>query len=128
MSRYYARGDRTPWKPSNGVSRRFSLQVAFSGAESGLASGIEPMAADEFPISPGEFGSLADALLARHRGTSHAVMTALSEGFVSAVLVPPIAPRARTALTPPRPPRHRAGGRVPGTRSSERGRPVRPAP
>ncbi len=46
-----------------------------------------PGSADECQIDPLAFKEFVDALLAWHRGTSHAVMVALSEGFVATVLV-----------------------------------------
>lgn len=45
------------------------------------------MQADECQIDPSAFKAFVDALLAWHRGMSHAVMAALSEGFVATVLV-----------------------------------------
>ncbi|MFH8572181.1 DUF6086 family protein [Streptomyces sp. NPDC017993] len=45
------------------------------------------------PDRPTSFKAFADALPARHRGASHAVLAALTEGFV--VTVPVLAERAR---------------------------------
>ncbi|MFF4298493.1 DUF6086 family protein [Streptomyces vinaceus] len=45
------------------------------------------MQGDECQIDPLMFKAFVDALLAWHRRTSHAVMAALSEGFVATVLV-----------------------------------------
>ncbi|MFE1785688.1 DUF6086 family protein [Streptomyces sp. NPDC059506] len=87
MSQYYDMGEETLWNPSNGVSRLFLRQVAVFEAELGLASGIGPMENDESRIDPVAFGSFVDALLAWHRRTSHTIVSALSEGFVSTVLV-----------------------------------------
>ncbi|MER5407210.1 DUF6086 family protein [Streptomyces sp. NPDC002769] len=87
MSQYYALGGRTLWNPSNGASRLFLRQVALFEAELGLPSGIGPMESDECQIAPVAFKAFVDALSARHRRTTHAVMIALSEGFVSTVLV-----------------------------------------
>ncbi|WP_405918142.1 DUF6086 family protein [Streptomyces sp. NBC_00728] len=87
MSQYYAMGDETLRNPSNWASRLFMSQVSVYQAELGLPSGIGPMRADECRIDPHEFKAFVDALLAWHRGTSHAVMAALSEGFVATVLV-----------------------------------------
>ncbi|MFJ5272659.1 DUF6086 family protein [Streptomyces sp. NPDC088358] len=87
MSQYYALGGQTLWNPSNGASRLFLRQVALFETELGLPSGIGPMESDECQIAPVAFKAFADALLARHRRTTHAVMIALSEGFVSTVLV-----------------------------------------
>ncbi|GAB7028768.1 DUF6086 family protein [Streptomyces sp. NPDC021749] len=87
MSQYYDMGDQTLWNPSNGASRLFLGQVSVYQAELGLPSGIGPMQADECHIDPLVFKEFVDALLAWHRETSHAVMAALSEGFVATVLV-----------------------------------------
>ncbi|MFD8418041.1 DUF6086 family protein [Streptomyces sp. NPDC059466] len=87
MSQYYDMGGRTLWNPSNGASRLFLRQVALFEAELGMPSGIGPMEADESEIAPVAFKAFADALLARHRATTHGVMIALSEGFVCTVLV-----------------------------------------
>ncbi|MGW8329861.1 DUF6086 family protein [Streptomyces sp. NPDC055897] len=87
MSQYYDIGDQTLWNPSNGASRLFMSQVSVYQAELGLPSGIGPMQADECQIDPVVFKEFADALLAWHRRTTHAVMAALSEGFVAAILV-----------------------------------------
>ncbi|MFJ9643642.1 DUF6086 family protein [Streptomyces sp. NPDC101206] len=87
MSQYYDVGDQTLWNPSNGASRLFMSQVRVYQAELGLPSGIGPMQGDECQIDPLVFKAFVDALLAWHRRTSHAVMAALSEGFVATVLV-----------------------------------------
>ncbi|KQV16571.1 MULTISPECIES: DUF6086 family protein [unclassified Kitasatospora] len=87
MSQYYDIGDETLWNPSNGASRLFMTQVSVYQAELGLPSGIGPMQADECQIDPIVFKEFVDALLVWHRRTSHAVMVALSEGFVATVLV-----------------------------------------
>ncbi|MFE0511103.1 DUF6086 family protein [Streptomyces sp. NPDC058964] len=96
MSQYFDMGDETLWNPSNGASRLFQRQVAAFEAELGIPSGIGPMENDECQIDPVVFGTFADALLAQHRRTSHAVMLALSEGFTTAVLV--LAERAGTRI------------------------------
>ncbi|MFI0156769.1 DUF6086 family protein [Streptomyces lydicus] len=87
MSQYYDMGDQTLWNPSNGTSRLFLSQVNVYQAEVGLPSGIGPMKADECQIDPTLFTAFVHALLAWHRRTSHAVMAALSEGFIATVLV-----------------------------------------
>ena len=87
MSQFFLMGDQTLWNPSNGASRLFRRQVAVFETELGLPSGLGPMREDECRIDPDAFEVFVDALLARHRGTSHAVMIALSEGFVATVLV-----------------------------------------
>ncbi|WP_167150925.1 DUF6086 family protein [Streptomyces sp. MBT27] len=87
MSQYYDMGDQTLWNPSNGASWLFMSQVSVYQAELGLPSGIGPMQADECQIDPLVFKEFVDAMLAWHRRTSHAVIVALSEGFVATVLV-----------------------------------------
>ncbi|MFJ8659353.1 DUF6086 family protein [Streptomyces sp. NPDC093795] len=87
MSQYHDMGDQTLWNPSNGASRLFMSQVSVYQAELGMPSGIGPMRADECQIDPRMFKEFVDALLAWHRRTSHAVMAALSEGFVATMLV-----------------------------------------
>lgn len=87
LSQYFDVGDETVWNPSNGASRLFRRQVAAFEAELGLASGIGPMENDECRIDPAVFEIFVNALLARHRRTSHAVVLALSEGFTATVLV-----------------------------------------
>ncbi|MFE9435402.1 DUF6086 family protein [Streptomyces sp. NPDC006640] len=87
MSQYFDIGDETLWNPSNGTSRMFQRQVAVFEAELELPSGIGPMENDECQISPETFEAFVNALLARHRRTSHAIWLALSEGFTATVLV-----------------------------------------
>ncbi|MFJ1756988.1 DUF6086 family protein [Kitasatospora sp. NPDC088134] len=86
MSQYYELGGETLWNPSNGASRLFLRQVAVFEEELGLPSGIGPMEADECRIDPVAFGVFARALLARQRQIRHAVMRALTEGFLLTVL------------------------------------------
>ncbi|MFF4954995.1 DUF6086 family protein [Streptomyces chattanoogensis] len=87
MSQYYDMGEQTLWNPSSGASRLFMSQLSVYEAELGLPSGIGPMQADECQIDPVMFKAFVHALLAWHWRTSHAVMAALSEGFVATVLV-----------------------------------------
>ncbi|WP_030746452.1 DUF6086 family protein [Streptomyces sp. NRRL F-5135] len=96
MSQYFDVGDETLWNPSNGASRMFQRHVALFEAELALLSGIGPMENDECQIDPVTFGTFVNALLAQHRRTGHAVLLALSEGFVATVLV--LAERAGTKL------------------------------
>ncbi|MEU4180582.1 DUF6086 family protein [Streptomyces sp. NPDC026589] len=86
VSQYYKMGHRTLWNPSSGASRLFTRQVALYQAELGLTSGIGPMEADECQIDPTVFAAFANALLAWHAETRHAVMATLSAGFVATVL------------------------------------------
>ncbi|MFD9408102.1 DUF6086 family protein [Streptomyces sp. NPDC059989] len=87
MSQYFDIGDETLWNPSNGAARMFCRHVAVFEADLELPSGIGPMENDECQIDPATFETFVNALLARHRRTSHAIMLALSEGFVATVLV-----------------------------------------
>lgn len=87
MSQYFDLGEETLWNPSNGASRLFQRQVALFEEELALPSGIAPMEMDECQIDPVVFGTFVDALLARHRRTSHAIIIALSEGFTATALV-----------------------------------------
>ncbi|WP_327253331.1 DUF6086 family protein [Streptomyces sp. NBC_01244] len=87
MSQYYDLGEESLWNPSNGAARLFHRQVALFEAELGVPSGIGPMENDECQINPGALGPFAEALITRHGLTGHAVIRALSEGFVATVLV-----------------------------------------
>ncbi|WP_327306194.1 DUF6086 family protein [Streptomyces sp. NBC_01298] len=87
MSQYYDLGDETLWNPSNGAARLFHRQVAVFEAELGLPSGIGPMENDECQIDPAVLGVFTEALVVRHGQTGHAIIRALSEGFVATVLV-----------------------------------------
>ncbi|MFF1411409.1 DUF6086 family protein [Streptomyces sp. NPDC058289] len=87
MSQYYDLGDETLWNPSNGAARLFHRQVALFEAELGLPSGIGPMENDECQIDPAALGVFTEALVARHGHAGHAVIRALSGGFVATVLV-----------------------------------------
>lgn len=101
MSQYFEMGDETLWNPSTGASRLFLRQVAVFEAELGLPSGFGPMVDDECRIDPAAFETFANALLARHRRTDHAVVSALSEGFTTTVVV--LAQRAEIELDWARP-------------------------
>ncbi|WP_406430047.1 DUF6086 family protein [Streptomyces sp. NBC_00631] len=87
LSQYFDIGDETVWNPSNGASRLFRRQVSVFEAELELSSGIGPMENDECQIDPAVFEIFVNALLVRHRRTSHAIVLALSEGFTATVLV-----------------------------------------
>src|SRR4051812_40421513 len=87
MSQYFDMGDQTLWNPSNGASRLFLRQLAVFEAELELPSGIGPMEADECQVDPVIFEVFVNALLVQHRRTQHAIMLALSEGFIATVLV-----------------------------------------
>ncbi|MGA4837982.1 DUF6086 family protein [Streptomyces sp. G45] len=86
MSQYFDLGDETLWNPSSGAARLFLRQVRVFEAELGLPSGFGPMEEDECRIDADAFAAFVDALLARHHRTHHAVVLALSEGFVATVL------------------------------------------
>ncbi|WP_037605976.1 DUF6086 family protein [Streptacidiphilus rugosus] len=107
MSQYFELGGQTLWNPSNGVARMFLRQVAVFETELGLPSGIGEMRDDECQIDPAAYAAFVDSLLARHVRTTHAVLIALSEGFVTTVLV--LAERA--GIEPGRPDGGAAGVR-----------------
>jgi hypothetical protein len=87
VSQYYEMGGITLWNPSNGASSLFLRQVALFEEEVGLPSGIGPMEADGAQVSPASFGTFVSALLAWRARTDHAVVQALSDGFIAACLV-----------------------------------------
>ncbi|MFC1407516.1 MULTISPECIES: DUF6086 family protein [Streptacidiphilus] len=99
MSQYFDLGERTLWNPSNGATGLFLRQVSVFEAELGLPSGIGPMSEDECQIDPATLKLFVEALLERHRRTGHAVVIALSEGFLATVIV--LAERADIKLTWP---------------------------
>lgn len=101
MSQIYQVGEESVWNPSNGAARLFHRQVALFEAELGLPSGIGPLENDECLIDPSVLGPFAEALVARHGHTGHAVIRALSEGFVATVLV--LAERAGAQVRMPDP-------------------------
>lgn len=93
MSQFFDLGDETLWNPSNGAARLFLRQVAVFEAELGMPSGVGPMENDECQVEPAVLEVFANALLARHRQTSHAIIWALSVGFTATLLA--LAERAR---------------------------------
>ena len=95
VSQYYEFGDVTLWNPSNGASRLFLRQLALFEEEIGLSSGIGPMESDEAQVSPEVFDVFVNALLAWRGRSGHAVMAALSDGFIATLLV--LAERAGVA-------------------------------
>ncbi|GFE12633.1 hypothetical protein Sgleb_06800 [Streptomyces glebosus] len=87
MSQYFGMGEETLWNPSNGAARLFLRQIAVFEAELGLPSGVGPMENDECQVDPVALGAFANALLAQHQRTRHAIVLALSEGFLATLLV-----------------------------------------
>ncbi|MGW5259188.1 DUF6086 family protein [Streptomyces sp. NPDC004012] len=87
MSQYFALGEHTLWNPSHGAARMFLRQVFVFEAELGLPSGIGPMQDDECQIDPVALGTFVATLLQQHVRTNHAVLMALSEGFIATMLV-----------------------------------------
>ncbi|MFD3510245.1 DUF6086 family protein [Nocardia sp. NPDC058666] len=87
MSQYYELGTVTLWNPSNGASRLFLRQVRLFEEELGLPSGIGPMEADECQITVGLLANFLDVLLVRRASTHHAVIQALSDGFIATMIV-----------------------------------------
>lgn len=96
MSQYYHLDDVTLWNPSQGVSGVFIAQVRLFEAQIGVDSGIGPMEADESPISLELFEEFVSALLAWRVRTNHAIVVALSDGFIATCLV--LAERAGARL------------------------------
>ena len=99
MSQYFDLGEQTLWNPSNGAARLFLRQVSVFEDELGVPSGIGPMRDNECQIDPVDLKTFVDALLEQHLSTDHAVVIALSEGFVASMLV--LAERAGIQLTWP---------------------------
>ncbi|RAG81656.1 hypothetical protein DN069_31705 [Streptacidiphilus pinicola] len=99
MSQYFDLGEQTLWNPSNGAARLFLRQVSVFEAELGWPSGLGEMREDECQIDPAALKAFVEALLEQHLRTSHAVMIALSEGFVATMLV--LAERAGIELAWP---------------------------
>jgi hypothetical protein len=87
VSQYYQLGEMTLWNPSMGASKLFLRQVRLFEAELGLPSGIGPMEADEAQISCELLETFVAALLQWRGRTHHAVIAALSDGFVATLLV-----------------------------------------
>jgi hypothetical protein len=87
VSQYYRLGHMTLWNPSMGASRLFLRHVGLLEAELGLPSGIGPMEADEAQVSPEPLETFVAALLEWRGRTNHAVITALSDGFIATLLV-----------------------------------------
>ncbi|MEU6373445.1 DUF6086 family protein [Streptomyces sp. NPDC046909] len=87
MSQYFELDGETLWNPSNGAARLFLAQVRVYEEEVGVPSGFGPMENDECQVDPAALAPFADALIALHDRTRHAVVDALSEGFVATVLV-----------------------------------------
>ncbi|WTO37221.1 DUF6086 family protein [Streptomyces achromogenes] len=87
MSMYFDIGDETLWNPSNGAGRLFLRQVEVFEAELKLPSGIGPGKyagdPDTLAVDPAVYAEFARGLVAWHCRTGHAVITALSEGFVA---------------------------------------------
>ncbi|MFI6034251.1 DUF6086 family protein [Streptomyces sp. NPDC051315] len=102
MSQYYEVDGETLWNPSQGASRLFLAHVRVHEEWLGVPSGLGPMEWDECQIDVAVFTTFVNALLERHSRTRHAVVNALSDGFVATVLA--LAARAGIDVRPPRPP------------------------
>ncbi|MGW8699689.1 DUF6086 family protein [Streptomyces eurythermus] len=105
MSMYFDIGDETLWNPSNGAGRLFLRQVGVFEAELGLPSGIgqgkywgDP---DTLEVDPAVFAEFVRGLVAWHCRTGHAVISALSEGFVATAIA--LARRAGIDVEMPEP-------------------------
>ncbi|WP_406498405.1 DUF6086 family protein [Streptomyces sp. NBC_01604] len=105
MSMYFDIGDETLWNPSNGAGRLFLRQVEVFEAELNLPSGIgqgkywgDP---DTLEVDPAVYAEFARGLVAWHCRTGHAVILALSEGFVATAVA--LARRAGIEVEMPEP-------------------------
>ncbi|MEV4158369.1 DUF6086 family protein [Nocardia salmonicida] len=92
MSQYYELNGTTLWNPSNGASRLFLNQVGFFEEELGVSSGIGPMDSGACEVTPVVLEVFLATALAWRSRTGHAVVQALSDGFLATLLV--IAERA----------------------------------
>lgn len=92
MSQYYEMDGTTLWNPSNGASRLFLNQAGFFEEELGVPSGIGPMESDVCEVTPVVLEVFLATVLAWRGRTDHAVVQALSDGFLATLLV--IAERA----------------------------------
>ncbi|MFD3459110.1 DUF6086 family protein [Nocardia fluminea] len=87
MSQYYEMDGTTLWNPSNGASRLFLNQAGFFEEELGVPSGIGPMESDVCEVTPVVLEVFLETVLAWRGCTDHAVVQALSDGFLAALLV-----------------------------------------
>ncbi|MFD3704675.1 DUF6086 family protein [Nocardia sp. NPDC058658] len=87
MSQYYDVDNQTLWNPSNTASKLFLYQVRLFEEELDLQSGIGPMKSDESRVAPVVLEQFVNALLAWRERTNHAVIQALTDGFVATMLV-----------------------------------------
>lgn len=92
MSQYFELDGTTLWNPSNGASRLFLNQVGFFEEELGVSSGIGPMESDVCEVTPVVLEVFLATVVAWRGRTGHAVVQALSDGFLATLLV--IAERA----------------------------------
>ncbi|TCJ97346.1 DUF6086 family protein [Nocardia alba] len=97
MSQYYELNGITLWNPSNGASRLFSSHVRFFEGELGISSGIGRMESDVCEVDPVVLEMFLSTVLAWRRRTGHAVVQALSDGFLATLLV--IARRAGITMS-----------------------------
>ncbi|MFD9549791.1 DUF6086 family protein [Nocardia salmonicida] len=98
MSQYYELNGTTLWNPSNGASRLFLNQVGFFEEELGVSSGIGPMESDACEVTPAVLEVFLATVLAWRGRSGHAVVQALSDGFLATLLV--IAERAGVTMPP----------------------------
>ncbi|MFE5474144.1 DUF6086 family protein [Nocardia sp. NPDC056541] len=87
MSQYYEMDGTTLWNPSNGVSRLFLNHVGFFEEELGVPSGIGPMESDVCEVTPVVLEVFLATVLAWRGRTDHAVVQALSDGFLATLLI-----------------------------------------
>jgi len=114
MSTYFDMGDETLWNPSSGAGRLFLRQVEVFEAELGLPSGIGqgkyPGDPDTLEVDPAVYAEFACRLVDWHCRAGHAVILALSEGFVATVVA--LARRAGIEVGMPEPGFGAVGGGV----------------
>jgi hypothetical protein len=101
VSQYYVLDGVMLWNPSNGASELFLCQTRVFEAQVGMASGIGSMEQDESQVSLALFEEFVSTLLAWRGRTNHAVIMALSDGFIATCLV--LAERAGARLRWPGP-------------------------
>ncbi|MGW0636642.1 DUF6086 family protein [Nocardia salmonicida] len=97
MSQYYELNGTTLWNPSNGASRLFLNQVGFFEEELGVSSGIGPMESDACEVTPAVLEVFLATVLAWRGRSGHAVVQALSDGFLATLLA--IAERAGVTMS-----------------------------
>jgi hypothetical protein len=102
MSQYYEVDGESVWNPATRASELFLAHVRVHEEWVGVPSGFGPMENDECQIDVPVFEAFVTALLDRHNRTSHAIINALSDGFLATVLA--LAARIGLDVRLPEPP------------------------